>query len=72
MKDNRATKLDNFVINSIINLVLPTKLPKFMVFSFSPINKVKGIFLMDLEDRERDSSIKDQKLTQGMGEKRKD
>ena len=41
MKAINVIKLGNFIIKSIINPILLTKLPMFMVFFFGPIVELK-------------------------------
>jgi len=41
MKDIKVTKLDNFIMNLIVNPILLIKLAMLKVFSFSPILEVK-------------------------------
>jgi len=44
MEDIKVTKLENFIINLIINPIVLVKLPMFKVFFFSPINEAIRLF----------------------------
>ena len=44
MEDIKITKLDNFILNLIINPILLIKLSMLKIFFFSPINQAIRVF----------------------------